>query len=462
MMMGAAPVDEPKKGGNMTMYIIVFLLCVISGVSIAFYFTNKSQADKLEEEKNQIKADMDAKIKEAETELEAEKVKMESEAKIREAEMESAAKIREATALAREEQLKKLEENVNAELEKAAATVREATTLKRNAQNVSNDAADKLKAAQEAQAKADATGKANDVKLAAEKKRLADDAAKKVAAANKRATDAGNNAKAEAQKAVSLKNSLDQANAALAAARSAQVAVSAPIIQAAVPDPFPNWRFERNIDYPGNDVFHLHSQSSPIANRINCITKCNQMGNCNLVTMNNAHTLCWGKSKAANSRPQGDRMNFFKPAVSGPIVQTGGVASPPPPPPPAPAFQTFSLRGGKGNKFCADEGNRVICNRDAVGAWEKFKFEPLGGNVFAIRGGKDNKYCADDADQMRCNRNAIGAWEKFTVQTHGPPILRRVSVKGGRGNKFCADEGNRVICNRDAVGAWERFWRFAA
>ena len=45
------------------------------------------------------------------------------------------------------------------------------------------------------------------------------------------------------------------------------------------------------------------------------------------------------------------------------------------PPPPAPEMLpngVYTLRGGRGGKLCADEAGKVICNRDAVGGWEKF------------------------------------------------------------------------------------------
>ena len=50
------------------------------------------------------------------------------------------------------------------------------------------------------------------------------------------------------------------------------------------------------------------------------------------------------------------------------------------PPPPAPEMLpngVYTLRGGRGAKLCADEGGKVICDRDAVGSWEKFTITPL-------------------------------------------------------------------------------------
>merc|ERR1739848_413363 len=33
---------------------------------------------------------------------------------------------------------------------------------------------------------------------------------------------------------------------------------------------------------------------------------------------------------------------------------------------------TVALRGGRGNRWCADEGHRVLCNRPWIKGWEKF------------------------------------------------------------------------------------------
>ena len=112
----------------------------------------------------------------------------------------------------------------------------------------------------------------------------------------------------------------------------------------------------------------------------------------------------------------------------------------------------YTLRGGRGGKLCADEGNRVICNRDAVGAWEKFTINKEG-NAYTLRGGRNGKLCADEGNKITCNRDAVGAWEKFTVEKHGD----KFSLKGGRNQKYCADDSHTVQCNRDAVLGWEKF-----
>jgi len=112
----------------------------------------------------------------------------------------------------------------------------------------------------------------------------------------------------------------------------------------------------------------------------------------------------------------------------------------------------YTLRGGRGAKLCADEGNRVICNRDTIGAWEKFTINKEG-DKYSLRGGRNGKLCADEGNKIVCNRDAVQGWEKFTVEKHGD----KFSLKGGRNQKYCADDSHTVQCNRDAVQGWEKF-----
>jgi hypothetical protein len=197
----AAPMPAaPAKsgGGKTTLYIVIFFLCVISVMAGAFYFQMQSAASASE-----------GKLKSLKSDFEKSQIQAAADEKTRSAELR-------AKVQAREEQLKKLEEKVNADLQAAAKAVKDANNLKKAAQDTATDAAKRLEEAEAAQKKAEATGKENDKKLAAEKKRLADEAAKKVAAANERADDQAKKARAEAKKASDLKKNLDKANAKMA------------------------------------------------------------------------------------------------------------------------------------------------------------------------------------------------------------------------------------------------------
>ena len=73
-----------------------------------------------------------------------------------------------------------------------------------------------------------------------------------------------------------------------------------------------DWVVEEGHDYPGNDIFHYHPNSTTKASKEVCLDKCDDMSNCKLVTFNNEKTLCWGKSTTGGSA-HGDRNNYFKP-----------------------------------------------------------------------------------------------------------------------------------------------------
>ena len=60
-----------------------------------------------------------------------------------------------------------------------------------------------------------------------------------------------------------------------------------------------------------------------------------------------------------------------------PAATTPAATTPPPPAPEMLPNGVYTLRGGRGAKLCADEGGKVICDRDAVGSWEKFTITPL-------------------------------------------------------------------------------------
>jgi hypothetical protein len=117
---------------------------------------------------------------------------------------------------------------------------------------------------------------------------------------------------------------------------------------------------------------------------------------------------------------------------------------------------TYSIKGGRDNKFCADENDQIVCNRNSVGGWEKFRLSKLSDSTysFALQGGRNNQYCADEASKVICNRNSPGAWEKFRIEQQPDGTY---GIKGGRNNQYCADEPSKMICNRGNVGGWEKF-----
>jgi hypothetical protein len=80
------------------------------------------------------------------------------------------------------------------------------------------------------------------------------------------------------------------------------------------------------------------------------------------------------------------------------------------------------------------------------GAWEVQDIINLGGGYYNIKGGKNNKFCADDNDRFVCNRDAAAAWENTQIINLGGG---NYNIKGGRLRKFCHYDGNKIICDRD-------------
>lgn len=67
------------------------------------------------------------------------------------------------------------------------------------------------------------------------------------------------------------------------------------------------------------------------------------------------------------------------------------------------------------------------------------------GCVFAFKGGRDDKYCADDKGGLHCDRKHLDTWEKFTVTVTGD----KIALTGGRTKKVlrgrirCLEESTR-------------------
>ena len=112
------------------------------------------------------------------------------------------------------------------------------------------------------------------------------------------------------------------------------------------------------------------------------------------------------------------------------------------------------MTGGRDGKYCAMDGDIIKCNKSAIGigGLEKFRLTKNSNGTYSFKG--DNKYCADEDNRIICNRGGIGGWEKFEISKNSDGTY---SLKGGKGGKYCADEGNTIKCNRGGIGGWEKF-----
>ncbi|MBD5784720.1 twin-arginine translocation signal domain-containing protein [Cellulosimicrobium terreum] len=125
--------------------------------------------------------------------------------------------------------------------------------------------------------------------------------------------------------------------------------------------------------------------------------------------------------------------------------------------------QLVTLRSRANSRYVQarqPDGGTVVAAATAVGAWERFRVESLGGGVVALRADADGRYvCAEGAgaQPLVANRAAVGAWERFRMEElGGGAVALRAEVNG---RYVCAEGAGAqpLVANRDAVGPWETF-----
>jgi hypothetical protein len=82
----------------------------------------------------------------------------------------------------------------------------------------------------------------------------------------------------------------------------------------------------------------------------------------------------------------------------------------------------IALRSLTTNKYCQDDGSKIVCNRDTIGPLETFIYQRIGTNKIMLRGGKAGLYCADEDGRIVCNRQAPRGWETFTFKHDPNPV----------------------------------------
>jgi hypothetical protein len=113
----------------------------------------------------------------------------------------------------------------------------------------------------------------------------------------------------------------------------------------------------------------------------------------------------------------------------------------------------YTIKSSRTGQYCCDEADgHMVCNRGAIGAWEKFYFINLGGGYYNIKGGRSGRYCVDDG-HFSCNRGAAGPWERTQVFYLGGG---NYYMRGGKDGKICSLDGV-IRCNGGHVQQWETF-----
>jgi hypothetical protein len=113
----------------------------------------------------------------------------------------------------------------------------------------------------------------------------------------------------------------------------------------------------------------------------------------------------------------------------------------------------------------ADDQNYIICNRDSVGPWERFKIDTRidtciemtaasKSTIVSFLGGRLFKHCTDAGAAVICNSDVSQSYETFTVEALGE---QRVALRSGCSGKYCSDTGDGVTCTVDRIDTWEIF-----
>ena len=128
-----------------------------------------------------------------------------------------------------------------------------------------------------------------------------------------------------------------------------------------------------------------------------------------------------------------------------------------------PSAPTVGLRAMANNRIVTAEGaggQSLVANRTAVGSWERFAWQSLGGGRVAIRALVNQQFVTAEAAGTRpliANRRYLGPWEAFDLINNPDGTISLRSLANGRYVTAEAAGGQPLIANRTAIGPWEKF-----
>lgn len=128
-----------------------------------------------------------------------------------------------------------------------------------------------------------------------------------------------------------------------------------------------------------------------------------------------------------------------------------------------PSAPTVGLRAMANNRIVTAEaagGQSLIANRTAVGPWERFAWQGLGGGRVAIRALVNQQFVTAEsagAQPLFANRRYLGPWETFDLVNNADGTVSLRSLANGRFVTAEAAGGQPLIANRTAIGVWEKF-----
>ena len=497
-------------GGNTTLYIVLFLLCVISVMAGVFRYQTQSAASKAEAEMKKVREEAAANLEriqseaasameKAQSDFEKQQIQAEAAERARSAKLQADAKAREAqiraNVKAREAQLKKLESKVNADLAAAAKTVKNANDLKAKADAEKAAAVKQLKEAQEAQEKAEATGKENDKKLAEEKNKMAIEAGKRVAEANAKADAAAKKAREEAKKAQDLKQKLDKANATIkgnenelaaatynavpgyqiraTAGKGNKFNVTGPkaCIEEAKKLKANVWGYRNskhptkkykkscffmavksNEKYSGNPRDSIHMIGCTYGG--NPKTGCDLPPKATVVSATAKKVAKYSSTKKKSTKKKSTKKKRTSRTAKKAAKYTSTKSKSTKKSDDSKIY-LYRIFGKTKKRYCFRTGSDIECSSpNRRGSHKQFVMRDLGNSQVALKLKGVGKWCADEGDKVNCNRSSIGSWEKFTLSKSGSGF----KLKGGKNDKWCRRVNNKIRCDRDSSFSADKFY----
>jgi len=112
----------------------------------------------------------------------------------------------------------------------------------------------------------------------------------------------------------------------------------------------------------------------------------------------------------------------------------------------------YVIRGSRQKRYCTDDSNGMICNRDIPGPLEMFTLQHLEGEKYAIKGYRSGLWCSLTTTGMRCESPVVGDWEVFNLHPMGDNTY---GIQSARNNKWCVDAGNGMVCDVPSMYGWD-------
>ncbi|MBO9204793.1 MULTISPECIES: glycosyl hydrolase family 18 protein [Niastella] len=113
-------------------------------------------------------------------------------------------------------------------------------------------------------------------------------------------------------------------------------------------------------------------------------------------------------------------------------------------------------------KYVSSENgvNAMNCNRDTIGATEKFDWVANTNGSISLKGNNGLYVSSENGVKaMTCNRTAINTWEQFTVGVvQVAPVTQTIWLQGSNALYVSSENGTKAMnCNRSTPQGWEQF-----